>query len=145
MTTPVNADPSYDIQVAMAAALLADSAVTALVGQNVVDPLAAPNTSYPLIEIGDDQVIGTADQSAAGSEVYSTIHVWANGPWGRLVAKQIVDQVRRVLSEPLTLANHQMNSALFHSARFFVDTDPTDQGQIAHGVVVFQFRTLPTV
>lgn len=137
-------DPAYALQVAIAAALLADSTVTSLVGTNVFDPLSAVNSSYPFIEVGDDQVLEDTTQFIDGSEIFSTIHIWANGPGGRLAAKQIASAVRNVLQQPLSMTGHCMSSAIFHSARHMIDHDMSDQGQIAHSVLVFQYRTAPT-
>lgn len=137
------ADPTYALQVAIAAALLADSGVTALVGTAVVDPLSAPNAAYPFVEIGDDEVIDETNTYSSLVEVHSTIHVWADGPSGRLLAKQISNEIGRVLASPITLDGHLMVSAKPHTARHMLDGDMTNQGQIAHSILVFQFRTVP--
>ena len=137
-------DPAYALQVGMAATLLADTATTALVGTSIFDPLSAINSSYPFIEIGDDQILEDTTQFTDGSEIFSTVHIYANGPSGRLKAKQIANAVRIVLQQPFALTGHVMNSAIFHSARHMIDGDMSDQGQIAHSVLVFQYRTAPT-
>ena len=137
-------DPSYDLQAAQEAALLADTAVIGLVGQNIFDDLSAPDSAYPRICLGDDQVIGETNTCFDPSEIYSTVHIWASGPGGRMRAKQIAGEVRRVLAQTLTLAGHAMKSALFHDARYMLDGDETDaEGRVAHGVLTFYYRTTP--
>ncbi len=142
-------DPSYALQIAMAAALLGDAGVTGLVGQNVFDDLSAPDSAYPRVCIGDDQVIGETNTCFDPSEIYSTVHIWAansaDAADARLKAKQIAAQVRRVLAQTLTLVDHAMTSALFHDSRFMIDGDETDaDGRVAHGVLTFHYRTSPT-
>jgi hypothetical protein len=137
-------DPAGAIQDGMAVALLADSAVTGYVGQAVLDELSAGNGPYPYVGIGDDQVIGEANGCSDGSLVYSTVHVYASGPNGRRLCKQIANAVRRVLSAPFAIDGHRMINALFQSARHMTDADDTAGGLVAHSVLVFQYRTLPT-
>lgn len=138
-------DPSYALQKAQELALLADSATIALVGESVFDDLSAPNSAYPRICIGDDQVIGDTNTCFDPSEVYSTVHIWAAGPGGRMQAKEIASEVRRVLAQKLTLTGHTVLSGVFHDARYLIDTDETDaEGRVAHGVLTFHYYTTPS-
>jgi hypothetical protein len=137
-------DPAYALQIGMAAALLADPTVTSLVGTAVYDSLSAVNVPYPFIEIGDDQVLSEGDTMFDSSEVYSNVHIWSNGPNGRLVGKLIAQAVRNVLQNPFALTGHVIASASLHNSRFMIDGDPTDQGQVSHVVMTFQYHTTPT-
>ena len=142
-------DPGYDLQVAIAAALLADSAVTGLLGQAILDPLSAVGAAYPLAEIGEDQVIpGT---SALIDEVWSTVHVWQSGSSGRLFVKQAADAIRAVLAPrppsvpALVLEGFSVVSAVLHTGRYLTDGDPTDPGgAVAHANLQFRFQLAPT-
>lgn len=141
-------DPAYSFQVAVAAALLGDAGVTALVGQSVYDPLSAVGKAYPLVEIGEDQVVPGDDGMT--NAVWSTVHVWCSSAAGRLQAKQIGDAIRTVLAPvlaipTLSLDGHRVISGVSHSAKYMTDTDETDpNGSVAHGVLEFRFETVPT-
>ena len=142
-------DPSYALQIAQAAALLGDAVVVSQVGKGVFDDVSAANSIYPRICLGEDQVIGGANACFDPSEIYSTVHIWtansSNGADARLKAKQIGAEVRRVLSQTLTLVDHIMTSAVFHDARYMLDIDGNDpDGRVAHGVLTFYYRTTPT-
>ena len=139
------ADPAYAFQVAVAATLLADAAVVALVGQNVLSPLNATGVAYPLVEIGNDQVQRGADDQCY--EILAQIDVWAEQ---RLQTKQIGAAVVAVLApdfgEPaLDISGHRVLSAVFHASKYLIEGDPTEPEQrISHGVLQFRFQTVPT-
>lgn len=137
-------DPTYALQVAVAAVLLADATVSGLVGAAVYDEASAPDAAYPRIEIGDDQRIGDADTASNKSKVFSTVTVYAAGPGGRLAAKQIAAAVEMVLLQPLALTGHNLVSAVLHEAGYHIIDEPTDpSGVAAKGILLFQFRTFP--
>ena len=148
----MSSSPAYDIQVALSAALLGEATITAMVGQNVFDDIAAPNSPYPRICIGDEQILGRANGFTAPSEVYETLHVWANGPTGRQLAKRIGGALRDFLApqpasgtpQPLTIDGHTVTSVLLHDERYMTQTDPDDPNAlVGHGVLTFYYRTVP--
>jgi hypothetical protein len=141
-------DPSYNLQLAIAAALLGDAGVNALMGAAIYDPLSAVGKPYPFVEIGEDQVL----QGVSGltDEVWSTVHVWADGPGARLLAKRTGDAIRNVLgprppgTPPLTLSGFAVTSGILHSGRYMTDNDPTDPGDsVAHANLQFRFQIVP--
>lgn len=137
-------DPAYALQIAMAAALLADDGVTGLVGANVFDDLSAPSSVYDRVTIGDDQVLPEPNGCLVPDEIYSTVHGWCRGADGRLKAKQLAGEVRRVLTVPLPLDGHIMTSALCHEIRYLTQGDATDpDGLVCHVVLTFRFHTYP--
>ena len=136
--------PDFELQRAMSSALLGNAAVTALVGGAVLDELSAFGQPYPYIQIGHDQIIGHDGAPTDWSEIYSTVHIYADGPRGRELAKQIAGAVRDVLSDPLTLPSHVMPSAEFKSSLHMTSDDPTNPGAVvAHSVLVFHYHTQP--
>lgn len=137
-------EPTYALQVAQAAALLAATSVTDLVGTNVFDDLSAQASVYPRICLGDDQDIGDANDCGDASNVYSTVHIWADGANARLTAKQIAGAVRAALAPAhpfLTLTGFTMGSAVHDRTQHMTQADPTNpNGLIAHTVQVFRYR-----
>lgn len=141
----MSVDPSHALQLALPAALLADSElVTLLGGQHVYDPLGAPDGDdvgfERMIEIGEGQSIGDDNGCGSATEAWLDLHVWTRGPDGRLVGKQIVDRVREILAAPLELSGHIVVSQVFQGARHLTDPD----GLTAHSVMTFQYRTRPS-
>lgn len=141
-------EPTYALQVAQAAALLAATSVTDLVGQSVFDDLSAPDSVYPRICLGDDQDVSDDNDCGDASYIYSTIHVWARGADARLVAKQICGVIKPVLAPPspfLTLTGFTMGSARRETTQHMWQRDPSDpDGLIAHSVPVFRYRITAT-
>ena len=138
-------DVSYALQVAMAAALLGDTGVTDLLGQNVFDPLSAQDKTYPRVDIGEDQSVPAHTSCMALCETYSTLHIWADGPDGRLKAKAIAAEVARALTQTLTLDGHVMTGARLDNAHHLTATDPTRPDPlIAHSVLTFHYWTQAT-
>jgi len=137
-------DPTYALQIAMAAALLGDGVVSGFVGASVYDSVSAINQPYPMIEIGEDQVMPKLLTEGDLIEVFSTVHVYADGHSGRLMAKQIAEAVTRVLEMPLSLTGYSMASSVLHQTQHLTQADTTDQGQIAHSVLIFHFNIYAT-
>jgi hypothetical protein len=142
------ADPAYPMQLAISAALLADAATVALIGQAVYDPLSAAGAPYDYIEIGDDEVVPCDDGMC--DEVWTAVDILCAGPAGRLKAKQVAAAVRAVLAPTLSTPNLGVTgvrviSGVLHSAKYPTEDDPTQAvGAIAHGQLQFRFQTVPT-
>lgn len=138
----MSVDPSEALQIALAAALLAASPVTTLLGgAYVYDPLSVPNVDrFPYIEIGEGQDIGDDDSCGSRTQSFVDLHVWARGPDGRLVAKRIANAVREALQTDLVLTGHVLISQVYETTRHLTDPD----GLTAHAVITFMFRTRPS-
>lgn len=137
--------PAYALQVAVDAVLSADSGVTALVAaDHIVDPHDASDIGYPMIQIGDDQVIGDDNTCYPASDATCNIHVWTQGRDARLKAKQIVGEVDRVLKQPFALDGFKMTSAVSGGGHPVSEGDATDPDTlVAHYVQTFHYRIVP--
>jgi hypothetical protein len=151
-------DPSYAMQVAIAAALLADTAVTGLVGARILDELSAVNAPYPRIEIGDSRNLPATNGCNDPVEQWETLEVWASGPGGRLKAKLISvaalavigprrDQYGTLLPPVLNVAGYSLVSALIHEAKHSTDVDmtsPDGSGLVARSTLTVVYQLIPT-
>lgn len=139
-------DPSEALQIAVAGALLAAAPVVELVGDRVLDPIAAQGADYPLVEVGQGQFVPDNGECFDSGLSYETIHVWADDQQARLVAKRIAARVAAVLAPRppaplLDVPGFRVLSALLHDVRHMDDGDATEAaGMVAHSVLTFQFR-----
>lgn len=135
----MSSDPAYAVQIAVAAALLADGDLKVLIGLRVYDTPPPPPVPTPYVTIGDDQVIGDGDGCADGSEVHVTVHAWSAGPMGRLDCKRVLGAVRAVLDDELQIDGHVVVDHTFESAHHLRDPD----GVGAHSVLTVRYLTEP--
>lgn len=129
------ADPSLDLQGAIVAALKADGAVTALVGQRIFDDVpAAQAGSFPRITYGSDQVLSDDADCVTGFEVFIQIDVWSRIV-GQPEMKRIAGAVRAALHNvELTLAEHSLIVLEHQQTRYLRDPD----GLTKHAAVEFR-------
>lgn len=69
-------DPSYDLQVALVAALKADGALPDVVGKRVYDRVP-PDASFPYLTLGPSQVLPDKAVCIDGVEVSVQIDAWS--------------------------------------------------------------------
>lgn len=118
--------PSLAVQKALAARLVDDPAITALVAAQSGKP-----EHFPSILIGEDQEIPIGDLNRRTFEVYSTLHVWTRES-GMTEAKVLASAVRSAVLDDLPAApGIAFRDVRFESARYL--RDPS--GDLAHGVV----------
>lgn len=141
-------DPSEAFQVAIAARLLATSAVTAIAGQRVLSTLDSQGALYPRVEIGQSQFLPDDGACAPQGDHYETIHLWAAGPGASLKAKALKAAVRAALAPPpptyaprLVVPGWRVSSAVVEDGRDLTEDDATNpKGAVAHGVLTIRFR-----
>lgn len=130
-------DPSYALQVAQVAALKADTALQALIGNppRVYDRVTA-DAVFPYVQVGGDgQVLeDDAEDCADGSEVYTRTHVWSRAT-GFPEAKKIAAEVRRVLKAALPLDGFTISVFQFVQSTPLRDPD----GQTLHVIVEHRY------
>lgn len=143
-------DPADALQVAIRAALLADSRVQAAFGTSSVavwDTVPVDGAgrvltgAFPYITLGDgDQVIGQDTSCGPLSEVYVQINVWSRKTDGAEV-RGIAAAVRHALQNPLDLDGHTQVTRRFESALYRREPD----GLTRRAVLTFRFDTAPNL
>jgi hypothetical protein len=125
---------SLFLQKAIYDALAADTVLASRV-TGIFDwaPDAQP---LPYVQIGDDIVTDWSTKSFAGTEHRLTLHVWSLAT-GRLQVRQIMDDVSRVLAQPLTVPNVQLVTFRFLTAQVLRDADT----HLHHGLMEYRART----
>lgn len=133
-------DPALALQGAIITALKASGGVgtAARVYDTVPSPPPSgqPDTRFPYIRVGDDQVTGDdTDDCEDLSEVFSRIHVWSRAT-GWPEAKTIAGAIRaRLRSATMTLSGFTVDVVEFVQAQYLEDPD----GITRHAVVEFRF------
>lgn len=132
------ADPALAVQESIEAALRASGALKAAMGLATVRlfPLSPPDKApFPHLVIGEDQIIEDETECSAGSEVYTTVHVWARVDESisesRAQAKRIAGVVRSVINRDLVIAGFELVECRFQTTRHLTDPDR----RTAHAVV----------
>lgn len=138
-------DPSVAVQTAIEAALRGSAALaTAMGGQIRLYVLAPPtNAPFPYLTLGEDQVIGDETECSAGSEVATTIHVWArldeDVSGTRAQAKSIAGAVRGAITDALAVTGFDVVDCTFEQTRHLIDPDR----RTAHSVVQHRLLVEP--
>lgn len=137
-------DPTEALQIAGAAALLAEADVTTIVkgtpsGPAVFAPGQPFDDVFPRATLEIPQVLDHSNSCAIGSQCFLTVHSWAQGPDATLVAGRLAGAVRKALNKVLTIEGHVCVTGVFESSRPAGDPDPTVQ----HLVSVFRYLTRP--
>lgn len=139
-------DPALAVQNAMEAALQSSTDLTTAMGlQSVrVYPLAPPDrASFPYLTIGEDQVVADETECSAGSEVFTTVHVWSRTDdsisGSRAQAKRIAAAVRVAINRSLDIAGFDLVECEFRQTRHLTDPDR----RTAHAVVEHRLLVEP--
>lgn len=138
-------DPGLALQDAIEAALRGSADLSELMGDRIrVYSSGAPQDApMPLIEIGDDVVVGDETECSASSEVTCDIRVWAlddnDVANSRRQAKQIAGVVRGLVQSIAHVAGFHVVLAEFQNARHRVDGD----ARTAQAVLTFRFLLDP--
>lgn len=129
-------DPSADIQAAIAALLLADPDIKALVKDRVFDRIENV-PELPYITIGEAQVIPELAECTDAAESRITIHTWSRFKTFKAV-KSLGKIIIRLLHDgDLAISDGNVQSMLLESARYLRDPD----GLTSHGVLTFSLLT----
>jgi hypothetical protein len=126
-------DPSLPLQDALIKALRADGVLPAAVGARVYDQVPSSPT-YPLVTLGDGQVLPDKAECIDGVEIVLQIDVWSRKV-GYAEAKQIGAAVIAALDDQaLTVDGFNVTVFELSSALYMRDPD----GQTRHGALTFR-------
>lgn len=138
-------DPGYALQVAAVAALLASTDLTGMVattkdGPAVFAPGQRFSDALPRVTIEPTQVLDRSTGCVAGSECFVTVHYWAGGDDGSLVAARLAGAGRVALDTDIAPNGHRIIAGKnFEGTRSAGDPDET----ITHLVSTFRYLTEP--
>ena len=129
-------DTILEIQGAVVARLKADSAVAAIVGAKVYDPVPA-EAAVPYISIGPSYAVSEDAECIDADEISFQIDCWSgdSGSGGGSFAqvRRTADAVRRALKADLTIADNALVLFEHRQTRVFRDPD----GITNHAAVTF--------
>ncbi|TFV34556.1 DUF3168 domain-containing protein [Bradyrhizobium frederickii] len=129
-------DPAADIRAAIEAKLKATPAVADLVGDRIFDRVPA-KPEFPLVTIGNMQVIPESADGVDAAETAVTIHVWdqfKQADKSRKVGGAVVSALH---DEELRTDSGSAQSVLLESASYLRDPD----GVTNHAVLTFGILT----
>lgn len=131
--------PTLALQKAVVAALTADAAVGALIGDRIYD--ATPrNATFPYLTIGQTNLVDWSTGTEAGAEHELMLHAWSRER-GKREVYAIAEAVAAVLHDAaLTLDGH----ALVNLRLEFSDTRRDPDGITYHAALRFRAVTEPT-
>ena len=131
--------PGWDLQTAAYAALVADSALLALLGGEGLYDHVPQNAAFPYVVIDQMQVRDWSTGTERGSEHVLMLHVWSRYE-GKHEAYEIADAVREVLDDAeLSLGDHR----LINLTHQYSDLKRDPDGETYHGVMRFRAVTEP--
>lgn len=126
---------SWQVQVAIRTALLADATLVAMVSGILDAPLA--NQTFPYITIGESTHTPDDLLIQHGAQSTLILHIWSRYE-GMREAKEIMDRMYIVLHDkPLPVTGTQTVSCLFEFCEVIRDAD----GETQHGVMRFRVET----
>lgn len=129
-------DPVADLRLAIEVKLKADETLKALIGDRVFDRIPSPAT-YPLLTIGNMQLLPESADGVDAAETVVTIHVWdqfKQADKSRKVGGAVVSALHE---EELRTKNSGTQSVLLESANYLRDPD----GVTNHAVLTFSILT----
>lgn len=122
-------DASYEVQIAVVAALKGNAALTALIGDRVYDHVPRDPTTkrvtaaFPYVSLGAEQDIPEFYGCIDASEIVLQIDAWSRDPGFREV-KRIAGLVKKALHDaPITLADNALVYLAYDGRRIFRDPD----------------------
>jgi hypothetical protein len=136
-------DPSYAIQMAVSAALMASSDMIAAFGgtPRVWDRVPADSASgqavFPYCTIGEDQVVPHINQNTDCSEVFAKVEVWSRAA-NKGEVKLIAGAVRAALDRDIGLAGGHV--IVTHAAHQLVFRREPD-GLTESAIVTIRYQT----
>jgi hypothetical protein len=128
--------PALAVQKAVFAALVADSAVGALIGDRIYD--ASPRAAaFPYVTLGDAASADWSTGTEGGGEHTLTLHVWSR-EWGKSECYAIIEAIEDALHDAaLTLSGHALVNLRFT----FADVRRDPDGITWHGALRFRAVT----
>lgn len=129
-------DPSFELQKAVYAALVANTTLTGLLAGGTEGIVDGGSANYPYVDIGDFEQVDASTKTTVGSEHTLTLHVWSDQD-SRKETSDILEQVKASLNrQALSVAGNQLINLIFRSQQIFLDADGTTR----HGII--QFRAI---
>ncbi|MCK1684246.1 DUF3168 domain-containing protein [Bradyrhizobium sp. 147] len=126
-------DPSLPLQNALIEALRADGVLPASVGKRVYDQVPGAPT-YPLVTLGDGQVLPDKAECIDGVEIFLQVDVWSRKV-GYFETKQIAAAVIAALDDQaLTVDGFNVTVFELSSVQYMRDPD----GQTRHAAITFR-------
>ena len=124
--------PSDELQTAILATLLADPAVSAIVGDRISD---GRPTAYPSLTFGPGDSVPEDMDCIDGLIETMQIDCWVRDGDRLWPVKVLADRVRKALHRvPLSLDTHALTNLRVISTRAFMDQD----GETGHGIVTVE-------
>lgn len=121
------------LQKALYEALVADSNLTALIGDRVYEGVTG-DSQFPYIVLGESVEIDDSVQCQDASEIFVDIHVWTKET-GYEQNKRISNLVRRIIhNQELTLDEERCVDIQHRITRTF----PDEEIVVKHGIVTFR-------
>lgn len=129
---------------ALVAAIKGDATCKRLISGRVFE-WPRPGESYPMVTIGELVSAPNDTGDSVGSEIDATIHTWAQGGGGRIVARQVGDAISNLLHRmPANLTVEGFKVVTVHrvfSAVYRDEASEADaQSPTAHGVYRFKIQ-----
>jgi hypothetical protein len=135
------ASAGWDLQKAVYAALIADTALVALLGGTSIYDAAPRYAAFPYVVIDQMQIRDWSTGTEAGAEHMLTLHVWSRYA-GKQEAYEVSDSVRSVLDGALlSLEDHRLINLRHQYSELKRDED----GETHHGILRFRAVTEPLV
>ena len=133
------ASSGWDLQKAVYAALVADTALTTLLGGANIHDAAPQTVAFPYVVIDQMQLRDWSTGTEPGAEHMLTLHVWSRYA-GKREAYEIADAARAALDGALlTLEDHR----LINLRHQYSELKPAEAGETHHGVLRFRAVTEP--
>jgi len=122
---------ALDLQAAVAARLLGDADLVALLGGPRIQDGPPRGTAFPFVSIGEADQADWSDGGEAGGSIRLVLHVWSRATGSR-EAWTILGRLMALLhDQPLALADH----ALVLVRAEFAEVRPDPDGLTRHGVL----------
>ena len=137
--------PGYQLQLAVAATLLADATTVSLVAPGAAGPaIFAPHQAFdkvfPRITLETPQVLPNVSLCVDGSKCHVSVHLWGQGATASLDVLKLEDAVRAALNVALAPTGFLVTSFGYGGSHHAGDPDP----MIEHRVSMFHYNLQPT-
>jgi Protein of unknown function (DUF3168) len=131
--------PAWSLQQSIFAALVADAALTALLGTGRIFDDVPQGSPLPYVTFGQAAQRDWSTAGEDGTEHLITLHVWS-AAGGKKQAHEILSALHAALHDrPLSLAGHHLVNLRHEHSEIRRDPD----GQTVHGLARFRAVTEP--
>lgn len=139
----MSADSSFEVQAGARLWLLSYLPLADLIAGRLYDR-APDNCPTPYVQFGGDEVMPLRAQGMNGSELYITIHTWADSQTASAEVKKMNKAIRdrmdrEMFPDAFPVQGHVIQALFYVRTRTIGDPDPI----VRHGVIEFRCFTLP--